>query len=176
MKVGILDLALIMGLVFVVGYTSNIFIANAQNSTTNANAPIVQSIDNLIYVVIIPIVLSILSIVKGLVDKGYLDKKVGSALVMGADAAHAIGDTRETVNKVAQTSYEMGKLASPQAAKYADEVAAPMLNEVGKRVSEYKPKIDDFAAIANSETKKRTMTTDEIQNIKSTIPDEIVPS
>jgi polyhydroxyalkanoate synthesis regulator phasin len=174
MRLGKFDLALIVGLMFTIGYTSNFFIASAQNSTTNA--PVVQSIDNLIYVVIIPIVLSVLSILKGLVDKGYLNKRVGSALVMAADTAHAVGDTRETVNKVAQTSYEMGKLASPQAAKYADEVAAPMLNEVGKRVSEYKPKIDDFAAIANSETKKGTRTTDEIQDMKDTIPNDIVPS
>jgi hypothetical protein len=174
MRLGKFDLALIVGLMFTIGYTSNFFIASAQNST--ANAPIVQSIDNLVYVVIIPIVLSVLSILKGLVDKGYLNKRVGSALVMAADATHAVGDTRDTVNKVAQNSYEIAKLASPQAAKYADERVAPVMNEAGQKVSEYKPKIDAFAVIANSGTKNGTRTTEEIQDMKETIPNDIVPS
>jgi hypothetical protein len=174
MRLGKFDLALIVGLMFTIGYTSNFFIATAQNSTSNA--PIVQSIDNLIYVVIIPIVISVLGILKGLVDRGYLDKKVGSALVMAADTTRAVGDTREVVNKVAQNSYEIAKLASPQAAKYADEQVAPVVNEVAQKVLEYKPKIDTFAKIANSETKKGTKTTEDIQDMKDSIPNNIVPS
>lgn len=166
---------LLIAIAFSVGMiVNNTVMAQTQNQT--GNAPVVQAIDNLVYVVIIPIVLSALSIIKSLVDKGILSKRIGTVAVMAGDTAMAVADTRQTVNKVAQTSYETAKLASPDAARYADEVVAPLMNEAGRRISEYKPKADDFAAIARTLGKKGENTTEEIKEIRDKIPDEIVPS
>ena len=160
---------MLVGLAFVVG--SSIHLVFAQNSTTNA--PIVQSADALI-TSIAGIVIAIAGLVTVLVKAGLIDKRVGTVAVMAADASWAVKDNRQSIKDLAQNTYDVVKLASPESAAAADQKIAPVLDQATVRVNEYTPKVDKFAAIAKKLSEGKQA--DSIEEMKDDIPDKIVPS
>ena len=158
-----------VGLAFVVG--SSVHLVLAQNGTQYA--PVVQSSDALI-TSIAGIVIAIAGLVTVLVKAGLIDKRVGTVAVMAADASWAVKDNRQSIKDLAQNSYDVAKLASPQAAAFADQKIAPVLDEANRRVSEYTPKVDKFAAIAKKLSEGKV--SEEIKAVQDDVPDKIVPS
>jgi hypothetical protein len=162
---------LFVGLAFVIGSSVHLVLSYAQNTTQYA--PVVQSSDALI-TSITGIVIAIAGLVTVLVKAGIIDKRVGTVAVMAADASWAVKDNRQSIKDLAQNSYDVAKLASPEAAAFADSKIAPVLDEANRRVSEYTPKVDKFAAIAKKLSEGKQA--DSIEEIKDDIPDKIVPS
>jgi hypothetical protein len=162
---------LLVGLAFVVGSSVHVILSYGQNGTQYA--PVVQSSDALI-TSIAGIIIAIAGLVTVLVKAGLIDKKVGTVAVMAADASWAVKDNRQSIKDLAQNTYEVTKLASPEAAAYADKKIAPVLDEANRRVSEYTPKVDKFAAIAKKLSEGKQA--DSIKEMKDDIPDKIVSS
>ncbi len=125
------------------------------------------------------IILTILGIVKQLADKGWFDKKVGSAAVMGADAAVAVLQTRELVAESVNAIIETIKIDSPELAKKIGDNLSPILKKIDEKVTEYQPKVNAFGQIANKIGDKGDKTVDAIkedEELKDNIPDTIIPS
>lgn len=146
-----------------------------QNGTTTVYAPVVQSSDALI-AAIASIVVSVTTLIGILVKAGVIDKKIGTVAVMAADTAHAVSDNRQNIKDFQQNTYDVVKLASPETAAAADAKLAPVLDEASRRVSEYTPKVDKFADLANKISNKGKTADDKIEEMKDDIPDRIVPS
>jgi hypothetical protein len=144
-----------------------------QSNTTVQYAPVVQSSDALI-AAIASIVIAISSLIGIFVKAGFIDKRVGTVAVMAADSAWAVKDNRQSIKDVAQNSYDVAKLASPEAAAFADQKIAPVLDQATIRVNEYTPKVDKFAAIAKKLSEGKQA--DSIKEMKDDIPDKIVSS
>ena len=160
-----------VGLAFVVGNTVHLVFSYAQNNTSTA--PVVSSSDALITSVT-SIVIAIAGLITVLVKAGIIDKRVGTVAVMAADASWAAKDNRQLIKDGMQNTYDIVKLASPEAAEAADRKLAPVLDDASRKVAEYTPKVEKFADIAKklSEGKK----SEEITDLKNEIPDRIVPS
>lgn len=162
---------LFVGLAFVVGTSIHLVFSYGQNTTT-PNAPVVQSSDALL-TSITGIIIAIASIITVLVKAGILDKKIGTAAVMAADASWAVKDNRILIKDGLQNTYDVVKLASPQTAEAADQKLAPVLDDASRKVAEYIPKVDKFADIAKKLSKNKEQ---EITDMKDDIPDRIVKS
>ena len=160
---------------FAIGLTVNSFV-NAQNGTQYA--PVVQSSDTLIGLVIVGIT-SATSIIIALANKGLLGKhseQIATNAVMVADTAHAVSDSRQTIKDLAQTTYDTVKISSPEATAYADQKIAPVLDQASIKVSEYNDKLHKFEDIANKVSDGGKKADPKIEEMKNDIPDRIVPS
>src|SRR5580765_2755309 len=118
-----------------------------QNTTSTGNAT-VDALDKMIYVAIVPTAIAVIGLLQTFAQKGYFNKRTSDAIIMAADASHAVMDTREQFNKYANATYEIGKLVAPEQVKELDEKYAPLIDEIAKKVLEYKPKVQSFEAIA----------------------------
>jgi len=119
-------------------------------------------------------VIAIAGLVTVLVKAGIIDKRVGTVAVMAADASWAVKDNRQSIKDLAQNTYDVVKLASPESAAAADQKIAPVLDQATVRVNEYTPKVDKFAEIAKKLSEGKQA--DSIKEMKDDIPDKIVPS
>lgn len=172
-----LELVMIMGLVFMIGYTSNGLIARAQNTTTQY-APVVQSTDAL-YIAITGIFGSAVSLVIALANKNLLgkhSKEIGTNAVMAADANAAVIESRQGFKDFAQNTYDVIKIASPETAEAADKKIAPEMDKMTVKINEYRPKVDRYAAMANKTSDGGKKADSKIIDMKDDIPDNIVPS
>ena len=165
---------MLIGLAFTVGTMVPVFVAYGQNTTTQY-APVVQSTDTLI-TSITSITISIATIIGFLVKMGWFDKKIGTVAVMASDAAVAIKDNRQSIKDLAQNTYDVAKITPPEAAAAADQKLAPVLDRASARINEYIPKVDKFAELGNKLSKGGTKADEQIQVMKDTIPNKIVPS
>jgi hypothetical protein len=157
---------MLIGVAFSVGTLVPSLLVFAQNTTTTS-APVVQSSDALITAVT-GIVIAIAGLVTTLVSRGLLDKRIGTAAVMAADASWAVKDNRQLIKDGMQNTYDIVKLASPAAAEAADRKLAPILDDASRKVAEYTPKVEKFAAIAHAMSKHPS---DEIEAMEVEIPD-----
>jgi hypothetical protein len=163
-----------IGASFVVGTTvHNVFIY-AQNTTTTY-APVVQSSDALLASVIAAII-AVAGLIKTFVDRGWLDKRVGTVAVMASDAAVAVKDNRQTIKDLAQNTYDVVKITNPETAAAADQKLAPVLDQATVRINEYIPKVEKFTALGNKLSNGGTKADPKIEEMKDEIPDKIVPS
>lgn len=151
--------------------------AYGQNGTVvvTGNAT-VDAVDKLVYVAVVPIAIAVLSFLSQLAQKGRFDKKTSDALIMAADASHAVMDTRETFNKYANATYEIAKLTAPEQVKKLDEQYAPLIDAVANRVMEYKDKVAAFEAIASGNSKAGEKSSDSMKSLRNNIPNNIMPS
>ena len=125
------------------------------------------------------IIISVLGIIKTLVDKGILDKRVGTGVVMAADATHAVLDTRELVQETTNAILEALRVDNPEVAAKVQNAVQPVLKQIDQKVKEYQPKVDTFAQIANKIGSNGAKTVDAIKEnneLKDNIPDAIVSS
>lgn len=158
---------------FAIGLTINNFVT-AQNGTTTY-APVVQSSDALI-IAVISIIGVVAALVKSFVDRGLLDKRVGTVAVMASDAAVAVKDNRQTIKDLAQNTYDVVKLTNPEAAAKADKDLAPVLDQATVRINEYTPKVARFTELGNKLSNAGKKSDDKIKAMAADIPDSIVPS
>lgn len=156
-----------------IGSTIVISVVYAQNQTATPAQSFAASTDALLLAAI-GIISAALALIKTFVDRGLLDKRIGTAVVMAADAAVAIKDNRQSIKDLAQNTYEVVQLTSPEAATAMSNKIQPVLNQATQRINEYTPKVEKFGAIANAIGKDGDKTTDEIKAIRKTIPDSIV--
>lgn len=147
----------------------------AQNETSTSS-PIVVSVDKLVYSAIIPLALSILAILQGFAQNGRFGKRTSDALIMAADATRAVADTRQAVNKYANATYEVIKLAAPEVTEKADKLIAPEIDNIANKVKEYQPKVDAFASIASASSNSGQKASNSMKALKDQIPNNIVPS
>ena len=146
-----------------------------QNTTPNGNAT-PDAFYELIYVAIVPTVIAVIGLLQTFAQKGYFNKRTSDALIMAADASHAVMDTREQFKTYANATYEIGKVVAPEQVKELDEKYAPLIAEIAKKVSEYKPKVQSFEAIAAGSSKAGEKASDSMKALKDNIPNNIVPS
>ena len=166
---------MIVGVAFIGGTLVNSIVAFGQGNTTTVYAPVVQSSDALIASIIAGII-AVAGLIKTFVDKGWLDKKVGTVAVMAADTAVAVRDNRQTIKDIGQTTYDTIKLTNPSATATADEKIAPAMDRATLKLNEYTGKVDRFSELANKLSKGGTQADDKIEDMKDEIPDKIVPS
>jgi hypothetical protein len=167
---------LVTVLSFVVGMSVHVFSAYAQNQTTETTyAPVVVSTDALI-VAAIGIISAAAALIKSFVDRGWLDKRIGTVAVMASDASVAINDNRQTIKDLAQNTYDTVKLVNPQYTSTADEKLAPVLDRATVKINEYTPKVERFTELGKKISKSGDNADDQIEAMKDDIPNSIVPS
>lgn len=162
--------ALILGLT-TIGY------AYAQNGTDTTTTETLGGQAAITMTSIIAIILAGLGIVKTLVDKGILDKRIGTAAVIGADTAVAALDTRQLVSEVVNGIVDTLKVDNPEAAAKIQNAVQPVLKRIDDKVKEYQPKVDKFGQIANAIGARGEKTVDAIkedEELKDNIPNQIV--
>jgi hypothetical protein len=150
--------------------------AYAQNTT--ANAPVVESSNNLL-IAVVGIIPAITALIITLANRGLLGKhsqEIATNAVMVADTAHAVSDSRQLIKDGLQTTYDTIKMSNPDAVAKADEQMAPVLDKVTVKVNEYKEKVDRFEDIANKASNGGKKADPKIMDMKDDIPDRIVPS
>jgi hypothetical protein len=154
----------------------HVFSVYAQNQTTETTyAPVVVSTDALI-VAAIGIISAVAALIKSFVDRGWLDKRIGTVAVMASDASVAINDNRQTIKDLAQNTYDTVKLVNPQYTSTADEKLAPVLDRATVKINEYTPKVERFTELGKKISKSGDNADDQIEAMKDDIPNSIVPS
>ena len=165
---------MIAGLTFIIGMSVHVFNAYAQNQT-GTYAPVVVSTDALI-IASIGIISAVAALIKSFVDRGWLDKRIGTVAVMASDAAVAVKDNRQTIKDLAQNTYDTVKLTNPAATATADEKLAPVLDRATVKINEYTPKVERFTELGKKISRSGDNADDAIEDMKEDIPNSIVPS
>ena len=150
--------------------------AYAQNNTSSTGNATVDSIDKLIYVAIVPIAISVLSFLSQLAQKGRFDKRTSDAIIMAADASHAVMDTRDTFNKYANATYEVVKIAAPEQLKQLETKYVPVIDEITNKALEYKDKVQAFESIASGQSRAGEKASDSMKSLRKDIPNNIITS
>lgn len=148
-----------IGVSFVIG--TSISAVLGQNQTATNSELFATSTTNTI-IAITGLIAAIAAILKTLVDRGILDKRIGTVAVMTADTSYAVKDSRQSIQDLAQNTHETVKLISPEAAKYADDHMRPAMDRVTQRVNEYIPKANKFNEIANKLGKSKSDELDKV--------------
>ncbi len=128
---------------------------------------------------VVAIITSVFGIIKLLSDKGWLDKRAGTAAVMGADTAVAVLQTRELLSDTINGIIDVIKTDNPTLAQKIEDQAKPLLKRIEDKADEYRPKVNKFEQIAGKIVNKGENTVDAIkedEKLKEDIPNTIVPT
>ena len=170
----ILSIAILVSFGYIAITFGTIYAQNSTGTQTAAES-LAQSSSALIGVAV-SLVIAILTFLKTLLDRGILDKRVGTAVTMAADAAVAIRDNRQQISDVVQNSAEIATLIDKDGTTHAIQIVRPVLDNATQKLSEYIPKVEKFTAIANAINQNGDKTTDEIKDMADVIPERIVPT
>ena len=152
--------------------------AYAQNQT-QTDAEQFAGISTNTIIAIVGLAGTILVFLKTLVDRGLLDKRIGTVAVMAGDTVVAVQHNRELIREGLQTGFETVSISNPEQASQILEKSKPIMENITKRVEEYDEKAKTFTRIASNIGKQGERTTDDIkdnQTLKETIPDSVVPT
>ena len=149
---------------------SSFTLASGQNTTSASES--FAGAGTGVTMAIVSLIIAVSSIIKSLVDKGILDKRVGTVAIMAGDASYAVKDSRQLIYDGIKNTYEVIQSTNPEAAQVLSEKVQPVVDKARTRLEEYQPKV---AMISRLAKKLSTSKTEGIQVIAGQIPDEIVP-
>lgn len=150
----------------------------AQNQT-ETDAEQFAGISTNMIIAIIALVGTGLTFIKALVDRGILDKRIGTVATIAGDSVVAIRDNRNMIQEGIQTGYETVAQANPQLAAEIKSKSEPVMKKITEEVQKYDEKAQKFTAIASKIGKQGENTTDDIkenETLKEQIPDSVVPT
>lgn len=148
----------------------------AQNQT-QTDAEQFAGISTNTIIAITGLVGTILVFLKTLVDRGLLDKRIGTVATIAGDSVVAIQDNRHMIHQGLQTGYETVQQANPQLAAEIKSKSEPVMQKVTEEVQKYDEKAKKFTEIASKIGQSGQRTTDDIKEneaLKEKIPDSVV--
>lgn len=151
---------------------------HAQNQTAT-DAEQFAGISTNMIIAITGLVGTILLFIKTLVDRGILDRRIGTVATIAGDSVVAIKDNRDFLHEGLKTGFETVAQANPQAAQQILDKSASVMRKITDNVESYNVKAEKFTRIASNIGKKGQRTTDDIKDneeLKEMIPDSVVPS